>query len=997
MQIFCKSTITEKIGIALTIVVLLMPVAATGELNQGVAGTTLEVLFPGSSFDPAIPTQAEVTGVEPGARPLRSEEVLAFYRALADASPRARLMEYARSYEGRPLVILAISDEKTIADLDAFKSEHAALMDPRIEARGDLDTAKAVAWMAYGIHGDELSSTDASSSLAYWLIAGEDDRARALRDRLVILIDPNENPDGRSRYLAQTLSFAHRSANPDQDDLSHATVWPWGRGNHYLFDMNRDWFTLVNPESARSRSIAAWIPQLMLDCHEMGDDETYLFSPPRHPFNPHLPSNTIKWQVSFSEDQAAALDERGFPYFTREWNEEFFPGYGSSWASYHGAIGILYEMSGTSGTLVHKRGGTVRTFAQAVEHQVASSVSNLESLATNAKAVLTDQRNARQQAITAGLSGEVKAWLFPPDTRHPGRLGDFAELLEGQGIEVQVLHGGPVKARGLTDARTGKTAEVDLGTGTLLVRLDQPAGFLARVILDPHVAMEEGFFQDEREHLEKGEGSRLYETTAWSVVLGRGLPAFWSSAEPPGDWNPWAPTPQPQIQLLTGSFNSVIVDGDPDSSPRALADLLQAGVTVRIAERPFAISGRSFRRGALVIRTEGNVEDLEEVLNRVASNHGAELFPVGTSRSEEGPDLGGSHFPVLVPPRVGVLTGMPVSPTAYGSIWHLLDQELNLRFSSLDIGWFGFVDLSRYNVLVFPPVFGGASMYHHLLGTDGADRMRQWIEAGGTAIGIGEGARMLAAKETGLTMARFRSEALESLPPPVWSIGAGEAELAGRPTAIGLRVQPTDPPENKQTTKKDTKPAPVPHRASPYDVAPVLGPGALPFTKGHEQGTPLAAQPIPMDEWLEEILPPVKMEPEESEIKKADERLRSFMPQGVMVRAELDDEFWMNFGLGEDITVWFGGGDTIVAAPPVSVAARFPEIDRLHLGGLLWPEAAARMAHTAYATRETVGRGQVILFADRPAYRRWMRETERILINAILLGPGLGTRWSTPW
>jgi hypothetical protein len=340
---------------------------------------------------------------------------------------------------------------------------------------------------------------------------------------------------------------------------------------------------------------------------------------------------------------------------------------------------------------------------------------------------------------------------------------------------------------------------------------------------------------------------------------------------------------------------------------------------------------------------------------------------------------------------------MPVSPTAYGSIWHLLDQELNLRFSSLDIGWFGFIDLSRYNVLVFPPVYGGASMYHHLLGADGADRLRQWVEAGGTAIGIGQGARMLAAKETGLTKARFRSEALEGLPPPVWSIGAGEAERAGRPSAIGLRVPSSDPPEDAQTTKKGKKPAPAPRPASPYDVAPVLGPGALPFTEGHEQGTPLAAKPIPMDEWLEEILPPGKKKPDESEIEKADERLRSFMPQGVMVRAELDDEFWMNFGLGEDITVWFGSSDTLVAAPPVAVAARFPEIDRLHLGGLLWPEAAARMAHTAYATREAVGRGQVILFADHPAYRRWMKETERILINAVLLGPGLGTLWSTPW
>lgn len=87
----------------------------------------------------------------------------------------------------------------------------------------------------------------------------------------------------------------------------------------------------------------------------------------------------------------------------------------------------------------------------------------------------------------------------------------------------------------------------------------------------------------------------------------------------------------------------------------------------------------------------------------------------------------------------------------------------------------------------------------------------------------------------------------------------------------------------------------------------------------------------------------------------------------------------------------------MIAAPPVSVAARFPAVDRMHLGGLLWPEAAARLAQTGYATREAVGRGQVILFAGHPSYRRWVVESERMLINAILLGPGMGTRWSSPW
>jgi hypothetical protein len=154
---------------------------------------------------------------------------------------------------------------------------------------------------------------------------------------------------------------------------------------------------------------------------------------------------------------------------------------------------------------------------------------------------------------------------------------------------------------------------------------------------------------------------------------------------------------------------------------------------------------------------------------------------------------------------------------------------------------------------------------------------------------------------------------------------------------------------------------------------------------------------VPLDRWLQEVLPPGRKAPEDGDRQRADARLRGFMPQGALLRAELDEEFWLNYGLGAEATVWFGSDDSMIAAPPVRTAARFPDADRLHLGGLLWPEAAARLARTAYAVREGVGRGQVILFADHPVYRRWMRESERMFVNAVLLGPGLGTRWSAPW
>jgi len=180
-------------------------------------------------------------------------------------------------------------------------------------------------------------------------------------------------------------------------------------------------------------------------------------------------------------------------------------------------------------------------------------------------------------------------------------------------------------------------------------------------------------------------------------------------------------------------------------------------------------------------------------------------------------------------------------------------------------------------------------------------------------------------------------------------------------------------------------------------VAPILGPGAAPFAEGREQGTPADLRPVNLADWLQPLLPPGQGKPTPEDLERGDERLRRFMPRGAFLRVELDHDAWLTWGLPAELPALIRTRDTLVAEPPVQVAARFADLDRLHLGGLLWPEAAGRMALTAYATREQKGRGQVILFADDPAFREWTLGTRRLLVNAILYGPGLGTQWPNPW
>mgnify|MGYP001816194157 CR=1 FL=1 len=64
---------------------------------------------------------------------------------------------------------------------------------------------------------------------------------------------------------------------------------------------------------------------------------------------------------------------------------------------------------------------------------------------------------------------------------------------------------------------------------------------------------------------------------------------------------------------------------------------------------------------------------------------------------------------------------------------------------------------------------------------------------------------------------------------------------------------------------------------------------------------------------------------------------------------------------------------------------------RVRMSGLLWPEAAERIANSACVARDDVGDGQVILFATNPLFRASTPGTERLFINAVICGPGMGT------
>jgi len=472
------------------------------------------------NYSDAVPSPEEILGYRLGDRPARYNEIVSYIKTVAGKSDRALLETHGSTYEGRQLYHLIISSPENLSRIDEIRANIGRLADPRkIKSKSESDriikSEPAVAWMSYAIHGDELSSADAALFVAYRLTAADDPETKKLLKELIIIVDPLQNPDGRERFLVQMEQWEGTRLNSDLQSVQHSGVWPWGRGNHYLFDMNRDWFTLVHPETrGKVKAILKWHPQILVDSHEMGAYDTYLMGGPRHPFNPHHNKVVLRWIRKFGDEQAEAFDKYGWSYYTGEWNEEYFPGYTTSWSMQVGAIGILYEQAGIDGSIIKRPDGTVMTYRESVHHQIVSSFANLNSAANNRVEILSDYYKVKLNRLS-GNKRVKRAFLIKPSGNN-SRIDKFIEIMTLQQIEVEKLTSAvTVRARGYREAASTRQ---QFPKGTLIIQANQPMGMLAEAILDFDQRMSTKFLKEQRKELEKHKESKIYDATASAVT-----------------------------------------------------------------------------------------------------------------------------------------------------------------------------------------------------------------------------------------------------------------------------------------------------------------------------------------------------------------------------------------------------------------------------------------------------------------------------------------------
>ena len=893
--------------------------------------------FKADSYHPNVQPPDEFLGFTLGSRPVHHNEVIDYYNYLDKLLDNTTLTQYGYTYEGKPLVYLMISSKKNMANIDNIKKSISMLADPRT-----LDDAKtankiikqtpAIAWMAYAIHGDEISSTDAAIQLAYQLAAGTDPSTKNILKNLVVSIDPNENPDGRERYLQQLLQWRGEIVNSDANSLDHSGFWPYGRGNHYLFDLNRDWFATVHPETkGKVSAILDWNPQFLVDSHEMGSMDTYLFNPPRAPYNPYMPQTIFKWWDKIAKDQAAAFDEYGWSYYTGDWNEEVYPGYGSSWGIYIGLVGILYEQAGADGSIVKKEDGTITTYRETVHHQFISSMANLQTIANQKEELLQDYYNNRKKAVSTKNAG--KAFVFSSKSNRT-RLNELGETIKRQTIEVYTNKNDLRLPKAINSSGETVTRQ-NIPAGSLIIPLNQPLNILIKNILSFDIRLDTKSMEKERKKLLKNQGSTLYDVTAWSLSHAYGTDSYYTEVMPKIAMDIFQPVQNQGNLIGKNPKYGWAIKSDDDQFYHLVGRLLENKVKVWCAKESFNIEGEYFPRGSIVIRNNSNKSMKLGLLKKLAAKYGIDIFAINTALATDGPDLGSSNFTMLIEPKIAIVSGPPTSTYSFGATWHLIDYNLKSRASLINIMNFGWQDLTKYNVMLLP---NGRSM-KRMLGDSGIKKLKSWVDNGGTLISYSNSAAFLADSSVNISSVKLRRQVLDKL----------------------------DSYDNDLSKLKE---------AENFSIDSV----AL-----WEGGNIYA---------LDEVK---KTNKNNDKIKELDQLGRKFRPQGAILKVNMDQEHWLTVGCGESIPVLYNTGNVLMAKKPVNVAGRLADEKNIRLGGLLWPEAKTRIAETAWVTQEYHGKGQIILFATEPHFRGYFKASERVLLNAIYLGPGMGTSHSVEW
>jgi hypothetical protein len=664
-----------------------------------------------------VPSPESFFGFSVGERHLRPDQITDYMKVLAQTSDRVRLEQYGETYEKRPLLLLTITSSENQKNIEEIKIRHRALSDPARSASVDIEEAPVVVWLGYSVHGNEASGSNAAVRVAHMLATAQGAEFDALLSSTIILLDPMINPDGLGRFSQWVNS--HQAMHPVADPASreHNEAWPGGRGNHYWFDLNRDWMPLQHPESrARIAKYYEWMPNILNDHHEMGSNSTFFFqpgAPGRN--NPNTPKRVEELTEAIARFHAQAMDQQGSLYFTKEEFDDFYIGKGSSYPDITGSIGILYEQASARGLVTATPGGNL-TFPFAIRNHLTASHSVLRAAHAMRRDLLTYQRDFFTSALREADRAPVKAFVFG-SADDAARAFHLIDILRRHQIDVYELR---------KPVQTGN--RIFQNGNSYIVPLNQKQFRLISSLFEKRTSFTDSLF---------------YDISSWSLPLAFNLPYAELKTSPREYLGRRIESPVPPAGVFVAAPGALAYAFEWQGyyAPRSLYRLQKAGIKAKVATRPFEAmtptGSHRFDFGSIMIPIgiqPDKVDTLLKTLQRMAHDDGVTPYAITTGMSLSGSDLGSPAFEMLEMPKVMLVAGQGVSATEIGEAWHLLDYRFEMEVSLVEPQAFSRTDLSHYTVIAL------VDGTYPMMDSSGTASLRRWVENGGTLIAVERGA-----------------------------------------------------------------------------------------------------------------------------------------------------------------------------------------------------------------------------------------------------------------
>jgi hypothetical protein len=681
----------------------------------------------------AIPAPDEFLGYPLGERFTPYARILDYFQLLTARSNLITMQQFGETYEHRPLMLAVITSPKNRAALDSIRANVAALTDPSVttQARANeiAHATPAIAWLAYGVHGNESSSAEASMEVAYTLVS--DPQSAPLLENLVVLIDPLQNPDGRERYVQWFIRTRGADADANPDAFEHNEPWPGGRFNHYLVDMNRDWaWTSQRETIARVAQYRSWNPQVYVDFHEMGYQASYFFPPDARPVNANLPADVDTWLEKFGRANADAFTKKGWPFFVGEEFDLFYPGYGDSWPALHGAIGMTYEVggSGRGGSAILRDDSTVYTLSDRIARHYTTSMATLQTASENREGLLLYTYEMMRKQIASGQN----TYLIVPTTPN---FRPLVEMLERQKITMSQLNA-PVTLKATRIDSDASESHV-FPAGTVVISTRQPLGGLAQTLLEKSPVFTKGYVEEQQKRTHADEPDEFYDLTSWSLPLAMNVETYVTTAPIAVEMHPYSAITIPAFRTARYGY---IIDGNDPNVYKAAGRMLRESVRFNVSDDVITVNERNFARGSLVILKGNNKADVDAALTRVVHDAGIAIMPVDSGWTGA-TSFGSSKIHFVKDPRIALVGGPRVSATSYGMLWHTLDIDTPVPHTNLSVESLRNTDLSKYGVIVLPD-----GEYADRFGKN-AEKLKSWLNSGGTLIVIKDASGFLREKE----------------------------------------------------------------------------------------------------------------------------------------------------------------------------------------------------------------------------------------------------------